>query len=123
MPIVDLELVTAASAAEALSADGLRDLADSLGEIFASPPQGTWVRVRCLDPIHYAENARDQPVFPVFVTVLKSRVPDPEVLAAEMRRVAAAVAAALARPVENVHVLYQPQAIGRIGFGGELLKE
>ena len=42
--------------------------------------------------------------------------------AAEARRVAAVVAAALQRPADNVHVLYLPAATERMAFGGELIR-
>lgn len=123
MPIVDLELVIASEDGDALPREKISMLADSLGMIFGSPPAGTWLRVRYLPDSRYAENDPSRSEYPVFVTVLKARIADPDGLAEEMRQVAGAVARAVGRPEENVHVLYEPDAAGRIGFGGILRRE
>ena len=44
----------------------------------------------------------------------------PDALAAGVRRLTGAIAAACGRPEENVHLVYEPPAKGRIAFGGEL---
>jgi phenylpyruvate tautomerase PptA (4-oxalocrotonate tautomerase family) len=121
MPIVDLELVFDSRNDGALSREQITGLADALGRIFDSRPAGTWLRVRYLASFQYAENNQERPAYPVFVTVLKAQLPNQAALEIEMRRVAAAVASAVGRPEENVHVLYEPRAAGRIGFGGNLV--
>ena len=57
---------------------------------------------------------------PTFVSVLRMELPESEALRREMKEVAKIVARTLGRPLENVHVLYEPGARGRIGFGGML---
>jgi hypothetical protein len=61
-------------------------------------------------------------VHPVFVTVLKSRLPDSDELEQEAARLAAAVARICGRPAENVHILYLPEGSGRVAFGGKIIR-
>jgi phenylpyruvate tautomerase PptA (4-oxalocrotonate tautomerase family) len=118
MPILDIEIVTA----EALADDLATRLADMAGEIFGSPPASTWVRLRALPPHQYAENRAGDPEGwrAIFVTVLKAQCPTGAALESEVRSLAEGVAKVCARPIEYVHVLYQPNAQGRIAFGGRL---
>jgi hypothetical protein len=73
---------------------------------------------------HYAENGGgpDLALQPVFIHVLKAAIPAESELQAEAAALAAAVARACKRHLENVHILYDPPAAGRIAFGGRLLK-
>ncbi len=122
MPILDVEVV-GSIAAEVRN--GLaRRLADVAGEVLHSRPQGTWVKVRYLDAADYAENAGGPPegVLPVFVRVLKGTVSGGEALAQEIDALAEAVADLCGRPKENVHIVYEPPAVGRIAFGGRLAR-
>ena len=120
MPIVDLEIVVSGEDDTTLPRRKVQALADVLGDVFESGPTGTWVRVRSLPETLYAESRQLHQEHPVFVTILKAAIPDRRSLMEEMDRVAAAVAATLDRPQENIHVLYEPAAAGRIGFGGTL---
>ena len=121
MPIVDIEVVTDASEPVA-GKEQLQSLADELGDLFGSDPGDTWIRLRSIDRRGYAENRTliDGSVRPTFVSVLRYELPDAVELRREMAGIAEAVARILDRPRENVHVLYSPDARGRIGFGGEL---
>jgi phenylpyruvate tautomerase PptA (4-oxalocrotonate tautomerase family) len=118
MPIVDVEIVGSESVAGDLAAR----LADMAGQVFGSPPAGTWVRVRLLPRHLYAEN--DTPVpegwYAVFVTVLKAQRPTGADLETEVRALTEGVARLCGRPTENVHILYESDAQGRIAFGGRL---
>jgi phenylpyruvate tautomerase PptA (4-oxalocrotonate tautomerase family) len=118
MPIVDIEIVGDADAAPAALAQAL---ADEAGRIFGSPPGTTWVRVRALAAAAYAENgvAAGRPVF---VTVTKRQPPSGAALAEEIGTLTRAVARAVGRPEEGVHVLYEPAAAGRVAFGGALVE-
>lgn len=120
MPILDIEIVVADD--EQLAKDSPQRLADAAGEIFAAPLGRTWVRIRELPLQHYAESGGvPTGVLPVFVTVLKAKRPPREVLRKEIAALTGAVARICGRPPENVHVLYRPEGIGRVAFGGELL--
>jgi phenylpyruvate tautomerase PptA (4-oxalocrotonate tautomerase family) len=115
VPILDVEVVGARE-------EGLaRRIADAAGAVFGTPPGRTWVKVRFLPRRDYAENGAALPhdVRPVLVRVLKADAP--EDLAAEVRALTAAVAAAAGRPPENVHLLYEPWGRGRVAFGGNLV--
>lgn len=119
MPIVDVEVVCAGAAEfEAVSARGI---ADALGAVFGSPLGGTWVRLHRLDAAQYAENDTDMPPRPAFVTVLHAVPPAGAALEAEVRGVTEAVARALRRDRESVHVQYAPAAVGRQAFGGTIV--
>lgn len=121
MPILDVEIVVPPG--EVLDPGLARVLADRAGEVLGMPSGRTWVRLRTLPRDRYAENGGGPPagVCPVFVTVLKARFPTPEELPDEVSRLTTAVAKACQRPGANVHVLYLPEARGRIAFGGNLV--
>jgi len=119
MPILEIEIVLRPE--EILAKDLAQVLAASSAEILRSQPRGTWVKLRTLDSKSYAENKADddEPLYPVFVTVLKSKLDEPA-LEAEASLLAKSVAGICNRPLENVHILYLPEAQGRIAFGGRL---
>lgn len=121
MPILEVELVV--DDAETLKPGLARDLADAAGDVLGTPAGRTWVRLRRLPKEQYAESraAVSQDVRPVFVTVLKSRVGGAAQIKEEAARLCAALARACGRPKENVHILYLPEAAGRMSFGGELV--
>ena len=118
MPIVDVEIITS----EPLDGGLAARLADMAAQGFGSPPASTWVRVRSLPPEHYAENGTATPTGwrCVFVTVLKAQRLTGSALEIEVRALTEGVARVCGRPVENVHILYEPDAQGRIAFGGVL---
>ena len=120
MPIVDVEIVGADSVASDLSSR----LADLAGQVFGSSPGSTWVRVRLLPRHLYAENNTASPEGwqSVFVTVLKAQRLTGTDLDAEVRALSDGVAAVCGRPAECIHILYEPDAQGRIAFGGRLKK-
>lgn len=118
MPIVDVEIVDS----ESLASDLATRLADVAGRVFGSPPASTWVRVRLLPRHLYAENGTETPAGwrSVFVTVLKARRPTGVALEAEVRALTEGIAGVCGRSPESVHILYEPDAQGRIAFGGSL---
>jgi phenylpyruvate tautomerase PptA (4-oxalocrotonate tautomerase family) len=118
VPIVDVEIVGATSVPPATT----QRLADAIGDALSSRPGGTWVRVRSLDESLYAENGGvPDHVRPVFVTVLERVRPVGDALETKVARVTAAVAAVIGRPDDNVHVLFEEDAAGRLAFGGRLV--
>ena len=118
MPIVDVEIV----GSESVASDLASRLADMAGQVFGSPPGSTWVRVRLLPRHLYAENGTETPEgwHSVFVTVLKAQRPTGAALETEVRALTEGVASVCGRPPENVHILYESDAQGRIAFGGRL---
>ena len=121
MPILDVELVLAPG--ETPVSDLAGRLADAAAQVFGTEARRTWVKLRFIEASLYAENG-GAPVdmFPVFVTVLKSRVPPPDELEAEIGRLTRSLAAVCDRPPEQIHLLYQPEAAGRVAFGGNLVR-
>ena len=122
MPIVDIEVVAGATDAALPGKERLQLLTDELGDVFESDPRTTWVKLKSIDESRYAENRTGGKTRarPVFVNVLRARLPATNAIRREMAEIAEIVARSLNRPRENVHVLYETGATGRIGFGGRL---
>lgn len=97
-------------------------LARAAGRVFGSPPGSTWVRLWALTSDQYAEDGDDSGPPPVFVSVLKSQPMDPSKLSREALDLTSAIAATLNRPLDRVHVIYEPAAKGRAAFGGRFLE-
>lgn len=121
MPILEIEIVL--KDGETLAPTLACALADAAGQVFGSPPAGTWVRLRGLPGQQYAENDSPPGPHPVFVSVLKARMASAEATQAEVSRLTPLIAKLCDRPAENVHIIYQPEGFGRAAFGGELLSE
>jgi phenylpyruvate tautomerase PptA (4-oxalocrotonate tautomerase family) len=121
MPVLHIEIVTRPG--EVLRPQLAGQLADRAGEIFASPPGTTWVRLRSLPAESYAENgiASAEKPFPVFVSILKAILPEPEEKQSEVMELTHAIAELCDRPVQNVHILYLPAGVGWTSFGGQLV--
>ena len=120
MPILDVELVLAPG--ETPDFNLASRLAEAAGDVLASRPHGTWVKLSFIEANLYAENGgMTEGIYPVFVMVLKSRVPARPELEVEIKRLTESIAKVCGRPVENVHILYQSEATGRVAFGGNLI--
>jgi hypothetical protein len=118
MPILDVEVVLGPG--EKLPAGLAAAVAFEAGLVFGTPAGGTWVKLYELSAEHYAENDSQAESKPVFVRVMRAHLPTQLELEQEAPKLAAAIARACRRPVESIHVLYQPPIGGRIAFGGEL---
>lgn len=122
MPVLDVEIV-ASDATPDLPGDLAQSLADAAAQVFGAQPGTVWVKLRFIPPMQYAENGgKPDGVFPVFITVLKSRIPEGSELEDEIIRLTQALAAVLNRPERNVHIFYQPAGAGRVAFGGKLVR-
>jgi phenylpyruvate tautomerase PptA (4-oxalocrotonate tautomerase family) len=121
MPILDVEIVVAEK--ETFDASLAASLADATGEVFGTVAGQTWVRLRALPRAGYAENGGGPPdgTHPVFVRVLLADPPEAEERRLQVHRLTLAIAKVCARPPENVHLLYEPSARGRVAFGGKLV--
>ena len=120
MPILNVEIVTHQN--EGIRPDLAMELANQAGEVFGSAPGSTWVKVYPIAAEHYAENmVASGSVFPVFVSVLKAKLPSPEPLQAEVTKLTAIIARVCNRPQDNVHIIYVPEIAGRVAFGGKVL--
>lgn len=116
MPILDIEVVGLSGDASTLS----QALADRIGRVLNSSPGKTWIRLRNLESSHYAENEAPSAPQPVFVQVLEAQPPEDSELRAVIMSLTQTIADVLDRPKENVHILMEPPAQGRISFGGKL---
>ena len=121
MPILDVEIVLLPE--ESVRPGLAAEIADRCGQVFNSPPGSTWVKMHLMPCDHYAENGGgpNDGVVPIFVSVLKARLPAPDVLRAEVDGLTAAVAEATGRPAVHIHIVYLPAGAGRMAFGGELV--
>jgi phenylpyruvate tautomerase PptA (4-oxalocrotonate tautomerase family) len=122
MPILEVEIVTL-EADPILPAGLTQSLADAAARVFSAPQRTVWVKLRVIPPAHYAENGGTPGgVYPVFVTVLRSRVPEGSALEGEIFELTNAIATVLNRPETNVHISYQADGAGRAAFGGKLIR-
>lgn len=122
MPILDVALVASDSTA-GLPADLTQSLANAVAQVFGTPQGTVWVKVRVTPSTQYAEdNGTPLSVYPVFMTVLKSRVPEGSALKNGIAQLTQVIARVLNRPDTNVHILYQPDGAGRVAFGGKLVE-
>jgi phenylpyruvate tautomerase PptA (4-oxalocrotonate tautomerase family) len=141
MPILDVEIVVGDAVTEVHVADEetlARRIADGVGAVLQSRPGTMWVRVRKLPAHCYAENGVAPPAdgpsdgpsgdgptgdgWPVFAELLHRVPPAGELLDAEAAAVTRAIAEAVGRPAELIHVQYAPAAAGRQAFGGILVR-
>ena len=122
MPILDVEIVLGPD--ERLNPQLAAELADRVGELLDAAPGTVWVKVRAIRTEDYAENGiADLEVFPVFVSILKGRQLRGSEREAEVATLTSAIAEVCGRPAANVHIVYEPDASGRIAFGGVLFKD
>jgi phenylpyruvate tautomerase PptA (4-oxalocrotonate tautomerase family) len=123
MPILDVQIVLRPG--EESPAGLAAAIAEATASIFGAPPGNTWVLVKALPASAYAEDSSPpgEGIFPVFVSVLKARGGSTEKLREEALRLTQAIATTCQRPPENVHILYEPEGVGRISFGGHLMMQ
>lgn len=122
MPILDIEIFTPNST-QSLPADLTQSLADETAQIFNAQAGTVWVKVQIIPLAQYAENnGAPAGVYPVFVTVLRSRIPQGGELQNEIARLTKVIANVLNHPETNVHIVYQPDGVGRVAFGGKLIE-
>lgn len=119
MPILEIEIVEAAEAACAAQA---QDLADAAAAVFDAEPGRVWVKLRRLAAADYAENGAQSlsGAPPVFVRTLLHKLPAVEERARLARALAEAIGSVCQREAGRVHILFEPDAEGRVAFGGVL---
>jgi len=120
MPIIDVEIVLRSN--ESIREEVVSELANELGEIFHSSPGQTWIKLHPLSADQYAENGgRPDGVYPIFVTVMKSKLSSFAEMQKEVAKITGAIAQICGRPSDNIHVIYQPAGRGRVAFGGKIV--
>jgi len=119
MPILTVEIVTHPD--EYIRPELTQELANRTSEIFSSAPGTTWVKVYLIAQENYAENiTTSEEIFPVFVSIIKTKMPSPDFLQVEVTKLTVAIAQICGRPEENIHIIYLPEGIGRVAFGGKV---
>ena len=123
LPILDVEIVVPTGLR--LDAGLAPSIAEAAGQAFGTPAGGTWVKLRTLSYEFYAEDGGPPPDngWPVFVTVLKAKMPEPDALEREVIHLTTEIARICRRPRESVHILYLPEATGRMAFGGRIVSD
>jgi phenylpyruvate tautomerase PptA (4-oxalocrotonate tautomerase family) len=116
MPILDIEVI-GQPAGEPPTEKLAERIADEVGTALGVPEGQLWVKVQRLSASLYAENGPAARVLPVFVRVLV-RTKDPAVWPKRAETIAAAVATATQRDKSLIHVIFEPDATGRVFFGG-----
>ena len=119
MPMVEVQIV---GDADALPSSLVQRLADAIGEVLGSRPQGVWVKLAVLSPLHYAENGgMAEDGLPVFVSILERSDSTLAARTEQSLALARAVGAACERSPANVHIVYEAAGAGRVSFGGVLV--
>lgn len=119
MPILEIRLI--GEVTEDVRTGLAQRIADAAGAALDSRPQGTWVTLQFVDADAYGENQGGPPgARPVIVSVLQADLPDAAALGEQVARLTDAIAKVCERPAENVHLIFEPRARGRIAFGGKL---
>lgn len=119
MPILTIEVVGELERATG-AAGRAADAAAAVLEVEAGR---CWVKLKLLPREQYAENGgAEEGISPVFVSLILAQAPQADSCRLQCQQLATALATALDRPAENIHILYQPDAKGRIAFGGRLVE-
>jgi phenylpyruvate tautomerase PptA (4-oxalocrotonate tautomerase family) len=122
MPILDVEIV--GPIPDEVRAGLAARIADAAAAVLSSPPHGTWVKLRFIDAREYAENGGGPTsgVEPVLVSILQAKPLSGPALAEQAARLTTAIATACRRPAQNVQIVFQAPAAGRVSFGGKLIE-
>lgn len=120
MPILEIEIVGAVNE----SASVAKPLADAAGRILRAAPGQIRAKVRFLPIDEYAECGTDSGESqPVFVSLLMTQFVDIEERESIASDLANAFGEILQRSPESIHLLFEPEAAGRVAFGGRLHRE
>lgn len=115
MPILEVEIV-GHQAGDPPTEKLAERIAGGVGNALGVPKGQLWVKVARLAASHYSENGPAGPL-PVFVRVLV-RTKDPSVWPKRAETISASVAEATGRQRASIHVIFEPDATGRVFFGG-----
>lgn len=116
MPLLDVEIVGQRSGDPPTERLAER-IANSVGDALGVPKGHLWVKVSKLAASYYAENGPPTAALPVFVRVLV-RTKDPSVWPKRAATISRAVAEATSREPASIHVIFEPDATGRVFYGG-----
>lgn len=120
MPILNLEII---GNQKDFPYDLAQKIADAAGHALDSRPQGTWVKLSFIPPQQYAENGGvEDGMNPIIVSLIQSEVPPANHLGEQITKLTNAISSASGVPSQNVHIVIEPGAKGRIAFGGNLVE-
>lgn len=125
MPMLEIEVV--GKVGEEIRQGLAERLASRIRQKLDSSPGATWVRLHYLPEEQYSENIctphHGRPSdLPVFVSLLMAKLPNDARVEQIVTALTEAVATSVERPPENIHVVLQPDAVGRVAFGGSVLR-
>ena len=120
MPILNIEIVGELD--DKVESGLASRIAEAAGLALNSRPHGTWVKLYYLSQDNYSENAGGPPrgEIPVIVSIIQANPPTGTELENQIDLLTDAVADCVKRPRENIHIVVEPAAHGRIAFGGKL---
>jgi phenylpyruvate tautomerase PptA (4-oxalocrotonate tautomerase family) len=116
MPILEVEVI-GQQAGDPPTEKLAERIANGVGASLGVPKGQLWVKVQKLPASGYAENGPPRKNLPVFVRVIV-RTKDPSVWPKRAEVIATAVSEATTRERASVHVIFEPDATGRVFFGG-----
>ena len=116
MPILDVELIGQQESDPPVEQLAPR-IAQEVGAALGVPEGQLWVKARRVAASSYAENGPRSDVLPIFVRVLV-RTREPQVWPQRAAAISDAVANATSRPRGHIHIIFEPDATGRVFFGG-----
>ena len=121
MPILNIEVIGPLN--ESIRSGLASRIADAAGKVLNSKPQSTWVKIRFLSEEEYSENEGGpaEAVLPVFISLILAKPPAGNELNKMLYRLTEVIAKVCERPPQNVHIIVEPAAAGRIAFGGSLI--
>lgn len=120
MPILNIEIIR--EVREDIKPGLTSRLAEITGEVLQSRPQGTWVKLHYLPQENYSEKGGLEAGLPVIVSLIQANPPTGQDLEEQVSRLTESIARTVGHPPENIHILIEPPAVGRIAFGGTLRK-
>ena len=91
-------------------------IVDTVARLFVIPPGQLAVKLQKISASNYAQNSPTR-TLPVFVRVLV-RTKDPSVWPKRAETIPVAVSEATCRERDVVHVIFEPDATGRVFYGG-----
>lgn len=119
MPIVTIEIVGGSALRGAKLS---QRLADACSPAFPPEHREVWLQLRLVRGPSWAVSKKSsRGRKPVFVHVVREVNPRGAKLKQEIQGLTEAVARVTGRPRDQVHVLYEPSAKGRMAFGGRLV--
>jgi phenylpyruvate tautomerase PptA (4-oxalocrotonate tautomerase family) len=122
MPIIEFQIIGNLEISD--KKDFRKELINGLANIFGSENKSVWCKFNFIPVENYIENDNSGlsiPLpLPIFLKILNYQNKSIEECKKEAIIISEFVSKVCNRPKENIHILYEPSAKGRIAFGGIL---